>query len=117
MSTPEFKIGQPILEVATGHLCVIWAIGAESGTHFTRFSYDLVDMHGQPGSSGVTPNMLEPVIGVLYTHSALRSVDADKPSLMGAYEVRLVLEDGNTVAPPSEEYVVLVKQWLKRESQ
>lgn len=63
---------------------------------------------------GVTPNMLEPVIGVLYVQSALRSVDDSKPSLMGTYEVRLVLEDGDTVAAPSEEYVVLVKHWLKR---
>lgn len=122
-NTPEFQIGQPVLEVTTGILTTIKAVGAEVGKHFTSYFYDLDDAYGHRGSSGLNPNMLEPIVGIQYVPTALQTLairpggEVHETSINSGHEIRLVLDDGTTLTTPSEDYLKIVQQWLKQGAQ
>lgn len=107
MNLPEFQVGQPVVEYATMRPSIISAVHT---TLTGRFTYSL-----EGGSSGLTPNMIESIVGVEYGVESVRSLDGegcDKP-VAATYRASLVIEDGEHFSPPSEEFLTLVHQWLK----
>lgn len=107
MNLPEFQVGQPVIEYATMLPSIISAVHT---TLTGRFTYSL-----EGGSSGLTPNMIESIVGVEYETESVRVLDSescDQP-VVATYRASLVIEDGEHFSPPSEEFLTLVHQWLK----
>lgn len=108
MNEQEFQVGQPVIEYATMRPSIISAVHT---TLTGRFTYSL-----DGGSSGLTPNMIEAIVGVEYGAESVRSLDSegcDRPATT-TYRASLVIEDGEKCSPPSEEFLALVLQWLKK---
>ena len=83
-----------------------------SAVHTTltgRFTYSL-----EGGSSGLTPNMIESIVGVEYAAELVRVLDSEscEQLVTTGYGASLVIEDGECFPPPSEEFLTLVRQWL-----
>lgn len=107
MNLPEFQVGQPVIEYATMLPSIISAVHT---TLTGRVTYSL-----EGGSSGLTPNMIESIVGVAYEAESVRSLDGegrDRPAV-SAYRASLVIKDGERFSPPSEEFLTRVHQWLK----
>lgn len=107
----EFEVGQPVVDVATMMPGKIVAI---SGTMADRYTYDI-----EGGSNGVTPNMIEEITGVVYRFNASGAIEYDgtEINVCGVYECRLIMADGDSVPPPSEEFVQMVQSWLQKKRQ
>ena len=107
MNLPEFQVGQPVIEYATMRPGII---GAVHTTLTGRFTYSL-----EGGSSGLTPNMIESIVGVEYDAELVRVLDSEscEQLVTTGYGASLVIEDGEHFSPPSDEFLTLVHQWLK----
>jgi hypothetical protein len=110
MNEQEFQIGQPVIEYATMRPSIISAVHT---TLTGRFTYSLKD-----GSSGLTPNMIEAIVGVEYAVELVRVLDSEscEQLVTTGYGASLVIEDGECFPPPSEEFLTLVHQWLKTQT-
>ena len=107
MSEQEFQVGQPVIEYATMRPSIISAVHT---TLTGRFTYSL-----EGGSSGLTPNMIESIVGGEHEAEMVRSLDGEgvERSRPAAYKASLIIEGGEKCSPPSEEFLTLAHRWLK----
>lgn len=105
----SYSVGDPVIEHGTGYPRIVKAINT---TLTGRPSYDLVD-----GSNGLNENEIDAIIGWKIEMAPLRhcaETGVAFQAAVGFHRCLLISDDDEEIGCPSDEYLMLVVNYLQR---